>query len=67
MFKLSINNNDEIIKECARKQVLAKKKMKKLKEQIEQKEKIIDKIKEEYQTKILEINNKFCKILQDNE
>ena len=25
MFKLSINNNDEIIKECARKQVLAKK------------------------------------------
>jgi hypothetical protein len=67
MFKLSINNNDEIIKECARKQVLAKKKMKKLKEQIEQKEKIIDKIKEEYQTKIIEINNKFCKILQDNE
>ena len=67
MFKLSINNNDEIIKECARKQVLAKKKMKKLKEQIEQKEKIIDKIKEEYQTKIIEINNKFCQILQDNE
>ena len=66
-FKLSINNNDEIIKECARKQVLAKKKMKKLKEQIEQKEKIIDKIKEEYQTKIIEINNKFCQILQDNE
>ena len=67
MFKLSINNNDEIIKECARKQVFAKKKMKKLKEQIEQKEKIIDKIKEEYQTKIIEINNKFCQILQDNE
>jgi len=67
MFKLSINNNDEIIKECARKQVLAKKKMKKLKEQIEQKEKIIDKIKEEYQTKIIEVNNKFCQILQDNE
>ena len=67
MFKLSINNNDEIIKECARKQVYAKKKMKKLKEQIEQKEKIIDKIKEEYQTKIIEINNKFCQILQENE
>ena len=67
MFKLSINNNDEIIKECARKQVYAKKKMKKLKEQIEQKEKIIDKIKEEYQTKIIEINNKFCEILQENE
>ena len=67
MFKLSINNNDEIIKECARKQVFAKKKMKKLKEQIEQKEKIIEKINEEYQTKITDINNKFCQIIQENE
>ena len=67
MFKLSINNNDEIIKECARKQVLAKKKMKKIKEQIEQKEQIIEKIKEEYQSKIISINNKFNQILQDNE
>lgn len=31
------------------------------------KRKIIDKIKEEYQTKIIEINNKFCQILQENE
>jgi hypothetical protein len=31
MFKASINNNDEIINECAKKQVLAKKKMKKKK------------------------------------
>ena len=67
MFKLSINNNDAIIKECARKQVLAKKKMKKIKEQIEQKEQIIEKIKEEYQSKIISINNKFNQILQDNE
>ena len=67
MFKVSIINNDEIIKECARKQVFAKKKMKKLKEQIEQKEKIIEKINEEYQTKITDINNKFCQIIQENE
>ena len=67
MFKLSITNNDEIIKECAKKQVFAKKKMKKLKEQIEQKEKIIEKIKEEYQSKIISINNKFSQILQENE
>ena len=67
MFKVSIINNDEIINECARKQVLAKKKMKKIKEQIEQKEKILEKIKEEYQSKITSINNKFSEILQENE
>ena len=67
MFKVSINNNDEIINECARKQVLAKKKMKKIKDQIEQKEKILEKIKEEYQSKIIGINNKFSEILQENE
>ena len=67
MFKLSINNNDDIIKECARKQVFAKKKMKQLKEQIEQKEKIIEKIKDEYQSKIISINDKFTEILQENE
>ena len=67
MFKLSISNNDEIIKECAKKQAFGKKKIKKLKEQIEQKEKIIEKIREEYQSKIISINNKFCQILQENE
>ena len=67
MFKVSINNNDEIINECARKQVLAKKKMKKIKDQIEQKEKILEKIKEEYQSKIIGINKKFSEILQENE
>ena len=67
MFKVSIINNDEIINECARKQVLAKKKMKKIKEQIEQKEKILEKIKEEYQSKITSINNRFSEILQENE
>ena len=67
MFKLSMINNDDIIKECAKKQVYAKKKVKKLNEEIEQKEKIIEKIKQEYQTKITDINNKFSKILQENE
>ena len=38
-----------------------------MKEQIEQKEKIIEKIREEYQSKIISINNKFCQILQENE
>ena len=67
MFKLSINNNDDIINECARKQVFAKKKMKKIKEQIEQKDKILEKIRDEYQSKITGINDKFSKILQENE
>ena len=67
MFKLSINNNDGIINECARAQVEAKKKNKKLKEQIEIKDKIIEQMKLEYQTQICNINDKFSQILQDNE
>ena len=67
MFKLSINNNDGIINECARAQVEAKKKNKKLKEQIEIKDKIIEQMKLEYQTKLCNINDKFSQILQDNE
>ena len=67
MFKLSMNNNDGIINECARAQVEAKKKNKKLQEQIEQKDKIIEKMKLEYQTQISKINDKFTEILQKNE
>ena len=67
MFKLSMNNNDGIINECARAQVEAKKKNKKLQEQIEQKDKIIEKMKLEYQSQISKINDKFTEILQKNE
>ena len=67
MFKLSMNNNDGIINECARAQVEAKKKNKKLQDQIEQKDKIIEKMKLEYQTQISKINDKFTEILQKNE
>jgi hypothetical protein len=67
MFKLSMNNNDGIINECARAQVEAKKKNKKLQDQIEQKDKIIEKMKLEYQSQISKINDKFTEILQKNE
>ena len=67
MFKLSMNNNDGIINECARAQVESKKKNKKLQDQIEQKDKIIEKMKLEYQTQISNINDKFTEILQKNE
>ena len=67
MFKLSMSNNDEVINECARAQVEAKKKNKKLQEQIEQKDKIIEQMKMEYQSQIANINDKFAQILQDNE
>ena len=67
MFKLSMSNNDGIINECARAQVLAKKKNKKLQEQIEQKDKIIEQMKLDYQSQISDINNKFTQLLQDNE
>ena len=67
MFKLSMNNNDGIINECARAQVEAKKRNKKLQEQIEQKDKIIEKMKLEYQSQISKINDKFTEILQKHE
>ena len=67
MFKLSMSNNDGIINECARAQVEAKKKNKKLQEQIEQKDKIIEQMKLDYQSQISDINNKFTQLLQDNE
>ena len=67
MFKLSMNNNDEVINECARAQVEAKKKNKKLQEEIDQKHKIIEQMKMEYQSQISKINDKFAQILQDNE
>ena len=67
MFKLSMNNNDGIINECARAQVESKKKNKKLQDQIEQKDKIIEKMKLEYQSQISKINDKFTEILQKNE
>ena len=67
LFKLSMNNNDGIINECARAQVEAKKKNKKLQEEIEIKDKIIEQMKYEYQVQMSDINGKFTQILQDNE
>ena len=67
MFKLSMSNNNGIINQCARAQVEAKKKNKKLQEQIEQKDKIIEQMKLDYQSKITNINDKFSQMLRDNE
>ena len=67
MFKLSMSNNNGIINQCARAQVEAKKKNKKLQEQIEQKDNIIEKMKLDYQSKITNINDKFSQMLRDNE
>ena len=67
MFKLSMNNNDNIINECARAQVEAKKKNKKLTEEIEQKDKIIEQMKMDYQNQLNGINDKFTQVLKDNE
>ena len=57
MFRLSMSNNDGIINECAKAQVEAKKKNKKLQEQIEQKDKIIQQMKLDYQSQISNILN----------
>lgn len=67
VFKISMDNNDEIINECAKIQVEEKKKNKKLLEEIEEKNKIIDEMKNDYTKYIEMINDKFTEIITSNE
>ena len=67
MFKFSVQNNDGIIKKCARAQVEAKKINKSLKEQIDKKNKLIEKMSIEYESQIQSINEKFQEIMLKND
>ena len=66
-FRLSIDNNDEIIHECAKVQVEHKKKNKQLREEVEAKTRIIEKIKDEYQKQVDELNEKCTLLLNESD
>lgn len=65
-FKLDMDNNEDIINECAREQLETKKKTLKLQEELNNKNKIIQMMKNDYQKQVEIINNKFSQILKEN-
>ena len=65
-FKLDMDNNEDIINECAKEQLETKKKTLKLQEELQKKNKIIELMKKEYQEQVQMINNKFSQILEEN-
>ena len=65
-YKLDMDNNEDIINECAKEQLETKKKTLKLQEELQKKNKMIELMKSEYQKQVELINNKFSQILQEN-
>ena len=65
-YKLDMDNNEDIINECAKEQLETKKKTLKLQEDLQKKNKIIELMKKEYQEQVEMINNKFSQILEEN-
>ena len=65
-YKLDMDNNEDIINECAKEQLETKKKTLKLQEELQKKNKIIELMKKEYQEQVEMINNKFSQILEEN-
>lgn len=65
-YKLDMDNNEDILNECAKEQSETKKKTLKLQEELQNKNKIIQMMKNEYQKQVELVNNKFSQILQEN-
>ena len=67
LFRLSMDNNDEIINECAKVQVEHKKKNKMHQEEVEIKTKMISRIKDEYQKQVDELNEKCTALINESD
>ena len=65
-FKLDMDNNEDIINACAQEQINIKKKTEKLNEELAEKNKMIDLVKNEYQKQVDLINDKYSQILKEN-
>ena len=65
-YKLDMDNNEDIINECAKEQLETKKKTIKLEEELQNKNKMIQSMKNEYQKQVEMINNNYSQILQEN-
>ena len=65
-FKLDMDNNEDIINACAQEQINIKKKTEKLNEELIEKNKMVDLVKNEYQKQVDLINDKYSQILKEN-
>jgi hypothetical protein len=65
-YKLDMDNNEDIINICAKEQTNIKKKTMELMETLNEKNKIIEIVKNEYQKQVDLINNKYSQILEEN-
>ena len=65
-YKLDMEINEDIINECAKEQLQTNKKTLKLQEELQNRNKIIELLKKEYQQQVGIVNNKFSQILQEN-
>ena len=64
-YKFDMDNNEDIINECAKEQLETKKKTLKLQEELEKKNQIIQTMKNDYKQQIDILNNKFSQIIQE--
>ena len=65
-YKLNMDNNEDILHLCAKEQLNIKKKTGELIEELNEKNKMINIIKTEYQKQVDIINNKYSQILEEN-
>ena len=65
-YKLNMDNNEDILNLCAKEQLNIKKKTGELIEELNEKNKMINIIKTEYQKQVDIINNKYSQILEEN-
>ena len=65
-YKLDMDNNEDIINECAKEQIAIKKKTENLIEELNEKNKMINIVKNEYQKQVDSINDKYSQILKEN-
>ena len=61
-----MDNNEDIINECAKEQIAIKKKTENLIEELNEKNKMINIVKNEYQKQVDSINDKYSQILKEN-
>ena len=65
-YKLNMDNNEDILNLCAKEQLNIKKKTGELIDELNEKNKMINIIKTEYQKQVDIINNKYSQILEEN-
>jgi hypothetical protein len=67
LVKLNLDNSESMIKKCAKLQTNQQKIIKNYKEQIEEKNSMIEKLQDDYKNDLFEMNYKLTKIIEDKD